>query len=125
MAMESYFFDQENVPPPAVEEASQDSNNNALCLSAAKRCLFGKSDPEDTARLLQEQIDKDRRRFIARWGVDVVHMGVTKPPLVPAAEPKKKKLKMKKERVSKERRVLKPYNKQSRITGWFESFSFY
>ncbi|KAK9872179.1 hypothetical protein WA026_016232 [Henosepilachna vigintioctopunctata] len=36
-----------------------------------KRCLFGKSNPEDTLRMLNEQREIDRRRFLERFGIDI------------------------------------------------------
>ncbi|XP_050300123.1 uncharacterized protein LOC126738729 [Anthonomus grandis grandis] len=37
----------------------------------SKKCLFGKADPEDTRRMLEEQYALDQERFMTRFGFDV------------------------------------------------------
>nr|XP_023030144.1 uncharacterized protein LOC111518051 [Leptinotarsa decemlineata] len=36
-----------------------------------KKCLFGVSSPADTEKMVQEQYEKDRRRFSERFGIDL------------------------------------------------------
>ncbi|KAL3267119.1 hypothetical protein HHI36_011259 [Cryptolaemus montrouzieri] len=36
-----------------------------------KKCLFGKCDPDDTLRLLDEQAEIDRKRIMERFGIDI------------------------------------------------------
>ncbi|XP_076251277.1 uncharacterized protein LOC143190666 [Rhynchophorus ferrugineus] len=39
--------------------------------SSIKRCLFGKANPDDTKRLLQQQYRKDQQRFLDKFGFDI------------------------------------------------------
>ncbi|CAG9762243.1 unnamed protein product [Ceutorhynchus assimilis] len=39
--------------------------------SVFKKCLFGKSDPDDTKRMLEEQYGLDQQRFFSRFGFDI------------------------------------------------------
>lgn len=36
-----------------------------------RKCLFGKADPEDTKRLLDDQYQLDQQRFLTKFGFDV------------------------------------------------------
>ncbi|XP_045480513.1 uncharacterized protein LOC123685009 [Harmonia axyridis] len=38
------------------------------------KCLFGKCDPDDTLRMLQEQVEMDKIRFMERFGIDIDRM---------------------------------------------------
>ncbi|XP_022903296.1 uncharacterized protein [Onthophagus taurus] len=79
-----------------------------------KKCLFGPSNPEETKRMLDEQFECDRKRLLDRYDVDILEL-----------EKNFEKMKENgKVKVNKKRRsldnVLKPYNKQARLTDIFQ-----
>lgn len=39
--------------------------------SGIKKCLFGKSDPDDTRRMLAQQYALDQQRFYSKFGFDI------------------------------------------------------
>lgn len=44
---------------------------NKQAKNSIKKCLFGVPDPADTDRMVQEQYEVDRKRFIDRFGIDL------------------------------------------------------
>ncbi|CAH1973424.1 unnamed protein product [Acanthoscelides obtectus] len=50
---------------------SFDDNFKSTKTGSIKRCLFGVPDPCDTDKMVQEQLETDRKRFIDRFGIDL------------------------------------------------------
>lgn len=95
-------------------EDDRDRNNNQRT-EATKRCLFGKPDPEDTKRMLREQLESDRKRLKERFGLDVEN-------IENVCEREKRggsrKAKRAAKRTAGERRqAFRPFNKQLKLTG--------
>lgn len=93
-------------------------NCNVEKLKATKKCLFGKSDPEDTQKLLEEQCQADKKRFLERFGIDLDDIE-NRPDCGNENKCEKKpgKSRVTRKRIAKSATACKPYNKQARMTG--------
>lgn len=54
-----------------IQERMLHHKKPTVLVSGFKRCLFGKCDPEDTRKLLEEQYQLDQKRFLAKFGFDI------------------------------------------------------
>ncbi|XP_044749891.1 uncharacterized protein LOC123310484 [Coccinella septempunctata] len=60
--------------PALVVAMKRDTNTNRVAEESVlkiTKCLFGKCDPDDTLRMLEEQIEMDKLRFMERFGIDI------------------------------------------------------
>jgi hypothetical protein len=94
-----------------------------------RRCLFGRPDPQETRRLLEEQFATDRKMMMLKYNYDILacrfvsngETVTTTEDNIPAPESTNEELE--KRRCSPESEVrhragrYAPYNRQTRITG--------
>lgn len=96
-------------------------NRDAERAKATKKCLFGRSDPEDTEKLLEEQRQADKKRFLERYGIDLDDIenrpGPEGSETNKCEQRKSGKSRVARKRTAKSATACKPYNKQARLTG--------
>lgn len=105
-----------NILNDPVQISQQENNNNLNNRLLAKRCLFGPANPIEVTKLLDENICVERERFKEKFGVDINaiekkidNKKALKRLVIKVDHDLKKKNEL--------RGVLKPLNKQFKITG--------
>lgn len=87
-------------------------------VKTTKKCLFGKSDPEDTLKLLEEQHKADKKRFLERFGIDLDDIeNIPDGGNENKCEKKLGMSRVARKKIAKSATACKPYNKQARMTG--------
>ncbi|XP_018563747.1 uncharacterized protein LOC108905395 [Anoplophora glabripennis] len=118
--------DQRVLKPRKIDE--KENLDRFVRANSVKKCLFGAPDRADTKRMLQDQYEVDRKRFIDRFGFDVAEFeneeseGNNENVNHDQGQQQISKKCVNGRRILKgQRRVFKPHNSQAVITDFYPS----